>query len=73
MIFHKNHLLADNFHEISYLIFFQKLVKVLQNVSSTAVVTGALRLKHVGVLGAQRNHLIKFEYIIIRFLTTNNI
>ena len=43
MIFHENCLLADESHEISYLIFFQKLGKMAQNVSSAAVVIGALR------------------------------
>ena len=40
MLFHENRLLmpADNSHEISYLIFFRKLGKMLQNFSSAAVV-----------------------------------
>ena len=45
MIFHENRLLADDSHEISYLSFFAKLVKMLQNLSSAAVVIGALRVK----------------------------
>ena len=45
MIFHENRLLADDSHEISYLIFFQKLGKVSQSLSSAAVVIGALRVK----------------------------
>ena len=44
MIFHDNCLLADDPHEISYLIFFQKLGKILQNFSSAAVVIGVLRV-----------------------------
>ena len=40
MIFHENRLLADDSHEISYLIF-RKLRKVLQNLSSAAVVIDA--------------------------------
>ena len=44
MIFHKNHLLADDSHEIC-LIFFRKLGKMSQNLSSAAVVIGALRVK----------------------------
>ena len=36
MIFHENRLLTDDSHEISYLIFFGKLGKMLQNLSSTA-------------------------------------
>ena len=45
MIFHENRLLAnDDSHEISNLIFFRKLGKILQNLSSAAVVIGALRV-----------------------------
>ena len=44
MIFHENRLLADDPHEISYLIFFRKLGKMSQNLSSAAVVIGDLRL-----------------------------
>ena len=44
MIFHENRLLADGSHEISYLIFFKKLEKMSQNLSSAAVVIGALRV-----------------------------
>ena len=45
MIFHENCLLADNSHEISCLIFFRKLGMMSQNLSSAAVVIGALRVK----------------------------
>ena len=44
MIFHDNRLLADDFHEISYLIFYKKLGKMLEILSSAAVVIGALRV-----------------------------
>ena len=47
MIFHENHLLADDSHEISYLIFFRKLGKMSQNLSSDAVVIGALRVNYI--------------------------
>ena len=47
MMFHENRLLADDSHEISFLISFKKLGKVLQNVSSAAVVMGALRVKSI--------------------------
>ena len=47
MIFHENCLLADNSHEISYFIFFKKLGNMLQDLSSAAVVIGALRVKTV--------------------------
>ena len=46
MKFHENRLLADDSHEISYLIF-SKLGKMLQNWSSAAVVISALRVKSV--------------------------
>ena len=45
MIFHENHLQADDPHEKSYLVFFRKLRKMLQNLSSVAVMIGALRVK----------------------------
>ena len=48
MIFHKNHLLADDSYEMSYLIF-SKIGKMSQNLSSAAVVIGALRVKTSGV------------------------
>ena len=44
MIFHENRLLADDSHEITYLIFFGKLGKMLQNLSSAAVVICDLRV-----------------------------
>ena len=44
MIFHENCLLADNSHKISYLIFFRKLGKMSENLSSAAVVIGTLRV-----------------------------
>ena len=45
MISHENRLLADDSHEISYLIFFEKKGKMLKILSSAAVVIGALRVK----------------------------
>ena len=47
MIFYENRLLADDSHEISYLIF-RKLGKMSQNLSSDAVMVGALRVKYNG-------------------------
>ena len=44
MIYPVNRLLAYDSHEISYL-FFHKLGKMSQNLSSAAVVIGALRVK----------------------------
>ena len=49
MIFHENPLLADISQEISYL-FFQKFGKMSQNLSSAAVVIGALRVNYNSVL-----------------------
>ena len=43
MIFHENHLLADDSHVISYLIFVEN-GKMSQNLLSAAVVIGALRV-----------------------------
>ena len=40
MIFHENRLLADDSHEISFLISFEN-----EDLSSVAVVIGALRVK----------------------------
>ena len=47
MIFHENRLLVDDSHVISCLdiIFLRKLGKMSQNLSSAAVVIGALRAK----------------------------
>ena len=44
MIFHENRLLADDSLVISYLIFVKKMEKMSQNLSSAAVVIGALRV-----------------------------
>ena len=43
MIFHENHLLADDSQKISYLIIF-KLGKMSPNLSSAVVVVGTLRV-----------------------------
>ena len=53
MISHDYCLLADNSHEISYLIFF-KLGKMSENLSSAAVVIRALKVKE-----QQQNHSIR--------------
>ena len=47
MIFLENRLLADNSHVISYLIFVENWEKMSQNLSSAAVVIGALRVNCV--------------------------
>ena len=49
MILHENRLLADDSHEISYLIL-SKIRKDVSKLSSAAVVIGALRVKRVGML-----------------------
>ena len=54
MVFHENHLLADDSHEISYFIFFRKLKKMSQNLSSAAVVIGAFRVKTTNINKLQR-------------------
>ena len=51
MIFQENRLLADDSHEISYFIFFRKLGKMLQNLSSAAVVIGALSVNGDTLVG----------------------
>ena len=52
MIFSENRLLADDSHVISYHKFCRKLGKMLQNLSSAAVVIGALRVNiiYIGML-----------------------
>ena len=44
MIFHDNRLLADDSHEISCFILVEYWEKMSQNLSSAAVVIGALRV-----------------------------
>ena len=51
MIFHENCLLADNSHDIIP-YFFRKLGKMSENLSSAAVVVGALRVKATIVTAA---------------------
>ena len=43
MTFHENCLLADNSHEISYLIFFENYEIMSQILSSAAAMIGTLR------------------------------
>ena len=56
MIFHGNRLLADDSHEISYFIFLLKLRKMSQNLSSAAVVIGALRVKFTSRIDLYKWH-----------------
>ena len=60
MIFYENCLLADNSHEKSYLIFFQKLGKLSQNLSSAAVMIGALMVNFFLARGNFYHLLIAF-------------
>ena len=61
MIFHKNRLLADDSHEISYLIFFfRKLGKVSQNLTSAAVVIDTFK----GLLYYPKALMILFSSIL---------
>ena len=57
MVFHENCLLADGSHDISYLIFFSKIGNISQNLSSPAVVIGALRVKLHENLYLKRLHI----------------
>ena len=54
MIFHESRLLAEDSHEISYLIFFRKFGKMLKKLLSAAVVIGALRANNY-------NHLFIYK------------
>ena len=55
MIFHENRLQADDSHKISYLIFFFKLGKMSQNLSSAAVLIDALRVNCCKTTGKTEN------------------
>ena len=65
MMVHDNRLLADNSHEISYLIF-SKLGKMSQNLSSVAVVIDALRVKdnHQTAYPLMLSHLQKDQFAL---------
>ena len=71
MIFHENHLLADDSHVISYLIFVEnwewchKMCRLLQSyVSSAAVVIGALRVKHYSNFLTDRSKSVLLLWIV---------
>ena len=55
MIFHENYLLADNSHEISYLIFFKKNIKDATKLASDAVVICTFRIKFVLAFFVENN------------------
>ena len=52
MIFHENGLLADDSHEISYFIFWRKLGKIMQKLSSATIMIGPLMVKQLMELNA---------------------
>ena len=60
MIIHENRLHADDSHEISYLIFFPKLGTMSPNLSSAAVMIGALKV----------NGKLFYDYDLFRFVNT---
>ena len=70
MINHEKCLPADNSHEKSYLIFFRKLGKTLENLSSAAVVIGALRDNS---LDKQHCYRIEKEMYLILLIFINEI
>ena len=61
MIFHENRLPADDSHEISYLIFLLILGRMSQNLSSAAVVIGALRVNYSLFLIGEQS-MVPLEY-----------
>ena len=70
MVFHENRLLADDSHEISYLIFFRKLKKMSQNLLSAAVVIGTLRVNLFPLLYANVSPMLAH---IIRNIEENQL
>ena len=50
MIFHENRLLADNNLMLYHTLFLSKTWKMSQNLSSAAIVIGALRVNHNKVI-----------------------
>ena len=75
MIFHENCLLADNSHEIWYLISFKNLGNMSQNLSSAAVMICALRVnfekhmttKHEKLPSMQRDKSLLYTYKLYIF------
>ena len=66
MIFHENRLCADDSHEISFLISFEKLGKMSKKLSSAAVVIGALKVKDKSIM------LQMIIFVISFFLLVNS-
>ena len=74
LIFHVNRLLADDSHEISRLVFFEKLKKKYFQMSAAAVVIGALRVnikfRNTGTLNIFEKKITIWKvFIIFRILT----
>ena len=67
MIFHENHLLADDSHVISNLFFCRKLGKMSQNLSSAAVVIGALRVKVQSTLFRTTVFVLRYFEVKLNF------
>ena len=68
MILHENRLLADDSHEIPYLIFFRKLGKMSQNLSPAAVMIGTLRVNTKTELNEMIAHvklILLFDIIVL--------
>ena len=65
MIIHGNRP-ADDSYEKSCLISFRKFAKMSQNVSSAAVMIGALRIKFMILLGAFHTSQLYTVYCILR-------
>ena len=58
MSINENRLLANDSHEISYLIFLRKLGEIISNLSSAAVVIGALGVKGKNPLPLEANSFL---------------
>ena len=74
MIFHENRLLADNSHEILYLIFFKKIRKMSLKLLSAAVMIGALRVNDESMQVSNRSvdlFAILYEIMVLIALLSN--
>ena len=67
MIFHENRLLADDSHVISCLIFIENWERSSQNLSSAAVVIGALRVITYLLFDAKLWEKWVWAYFVLRF------
>ena len=69
MIFYDNRLLADNSREISYL-FFSKIRKMSQNLSSAAVLIGALRVNNFNICSSGTQLFVEPKVCVSRYSQT---